>query len=169
MAAAMASPFDVTGAAWADAKVLLRIEGFAASVTYRCEALVQRLGVAAEIEPGDARWPAIRDVTAFHGKPGDVWRLSVKPSDAPGIIARAGAETVVLDWAGGLIWLLVEPGADLRTRIGPFGGHATRIRGDRAPIATFHPEPAAVARLTAGLKARFDPKGLLNPGLLGQT
>jgi FAD/FMN-containing dehydrogenase len=27
-----------------------------------------------------------------------------------------------------------------------------------------HPEPPAVAALTAGLRARFDPKGILNPG-----
>ena len=169
MAAAMASPFDVTGAAWAGGEVLLRIEGFAASVAYRCDALRQRLGLAGAIEPGAARWPKVRDVAAFQGHEGDVWRLSVKPSDAPGIIAKAGADVVMLDWAGGLIWLLVEPGIDLRARIGAFGGHATRMRGDSAGIATFHPEPAPVARLTAGLKARFDPKGLLNPGLLGQS
>ncbi len=169
MAAAMASPFDVTGAAWADAMVLLRIEGFAASVAYRCDALRQRLGVAAEIAPGAALWPMVRDVAAFHGHEGDVWRLSVKPSDAPGIIAKAGAEAVVLDWAGGLIWLRVEPGIDLRVRIGAFGGHATRMRGDSAGISTFHPEPAPVAHLTTGLKARFDPKGLLNPDLLDQS
>lgn len=166
MAAAMTSPFDVTGAAWAGGEVLLRIEGFAASVAYRCDALRQRLGVAAEIEPGASRWPMVRDVAAFQGHEGDVWRLSVKPSDAPAIIAKAGAEAVVLDWAGGLIWLLVEPGADLRARTGAIGGHATRMRGETGPIPTFHPEPAPVARLTEGLKARFDPKGLLNPGLL---
>ena len=73
----------------------------------------------------------------------------------------------MLDWAGGLIWLLVAPATDLRARIGPFGGHATRVRGDQGTIATFHPEPAAVARLTAGLRARFDPRNILNPGLMG--
>lgn len=169
MAAAMASPFDVTGAAWLAGEVLLRIEGFAASVEYRAQALRQRLGLAGGVEPGAERWRIVRNGAAFHGKPGDVWRLSVKPSDAPGIIANAGAEASVLDWAGGLIWLRVEPGTDFRARIGPFGGHATRMRGDTGPIPTFHPEPAPVARLTAGLKARFDPKGLLNPGLLGQS
>lgn len=169
MAAAMGSPFDVTGAAWMGGEVLLRIEGFAASVDYRAKALVQRLGLAGEVEQGAARWASVRDGATFQDKQGDVWRLSVKPSDAPALIAKAGAEAVVLDWAGGLIWLLVEPGLDLRARIGPFGGHATRIRGDIGPIPTFHPEPAPVAHLTAGLKAQFDPKGLLNPGLLGQS
>jgi glycolate oxidase FAD binding subunit len=28
----------------------------------------------------------------------------------------------------------------------------------------FHPKPAAVARLEAELRARFDPQGVLNPG-----
>ena len=169
MAAAMASPFDVTGAAWVGGEVLLRIEGFAASVAYRSETLLQRLGLAGGVEPGAVRWLAVRDVAAFQDRPGDVWRLSVKPSDAPGIVAKAGAEKMVLDWAGGLIWLLVEPGTDLRTRIGTFGGHATRMRGGPCGIPAFQPEPVAVARLTQGLRLRFDPKGLLNPGLLDPT
>ena len=166
MAAAMASPFDVTGAAWVAGQVLLRVEGFAASVAYRAKALQGRLG-AGDIALDGSLWTNIRDVTAFHGQTGDIWRLSVKPSDAPAILARAGADAAVLDWAGGLIWLLVAPATDLRARIGPFSGHATRIRGAANGVASFHPEPAAVARLTEGLKARFDPRGILNPGLMG--
>ena len=34
----------------------------------------------------------------------------------------------------------------------------------RARWGAFHPEPPAVAALAAGLRARFDPAGLLNPG-----
>jgi glycolate oxidase FAD binding subunit len=34
---------------------------------------------------------AVRDVEALAGAPGDVWRISVKPSDAPDIAAMAGA------------------------------------------------------------------------------
>jgi len=165
MAAAMASPFDVTGAAWVDGQVLLRLEGFAASVAYRVKALQARLAMG-EIETGGTRWTTVRDVAAFHGRQGDIWRLSVKPSDAPAILRRAGAEAAVLDWAGGLIWLLVAPGSDIRAWIGAFGGHATRVRGDSGTIPAFHPEQAAVARLTAGLKARFDPRNILNPGLM---
>ncbi len=31
-------------------------------------------------------------------------------------------------------------------------------------MGVFHPEPAPVARISAGLRARFDPAGVLNPG-----
>ena len=133
------------------------------------------LGRFGEIEVEDgaeavaARWRAVRDVGAFVGRAGDVWRVSVKPSDAAGIVARMGAEAVMLDWAGGLIWALVAPGVDLRARIGAFQGHATLMRATaetRARIAPFQPEAAAVAALTAGLRAKFDPRGILNPGLM---
>lgn len=176
MAAAVGSPFEVSGAVWDGTDVLLRIEGFQDSVAYRAGRLTGLLSPfgAVEVEEGraavDARWADLRDVAAFAGKPGDVWRLSVKPSDAPGIVARLGAEAAQLDWAGGLIWALVAPGTDLRDRIGAFGGHATLMRAApevRAQIAPFQPEPAPLAAIAAGLRAKFDPRGTLNPGLMG--
>jgi glycolate oxidase FAD binding subunit len=175
MATATGSPFEVSGAAWSPQGAMLRIEGFAASVAYRAGRLCDLLAPfgPVEVEEGReavaARWRGIRDGAAFAGRPGDVWRLSVKPSDAPGIVARIGAE-VRLDWAGGLIWALAEPGTDLRARIGAFAGHATLMRAapeTRAKIAPFQPEPAPLAALADGLRAQFDPRGLLNPGLMG--
>ena len=162
MAVAMGSPYDVTGAAFAGGEVLLRLEGFAASVAYRAGALAGLFGGfgAVAVEDGVARWAAVRDVAAFAGRQGDVWRLSVKPSDAPAIVDRLGAEAVLLDWAGGLIWALLEPGADVRTRLGAFGGHATRLRGG----VEFQPEPPGLAAIAAGLRAQFDPRGILNSG-----
>ena len=85
-------------------------------------------------------------------------------------MARSGARSVLYDWGGGLVWLLMPEGEDLRARLGAFAGHATLIRAAddvRARIATFQPEPAPLAAISAGLRARFDPKGILNPGLMG--
>jgi glycolate oxidase FAD binding subunit len=172
MTRALGSPYEVTGAAhWPGTGTFLRIEGFAESVAYRAGRLQAMLG--GEIEDGvaavAARWAAIRDVAPFHGQAGDVWRLSVKPSDAPGIAARAGGRALY-DWGGGLVWVLVEEGTDLRARLGEFGGHATLVRADRdvrARLGTFQPEPAPVAAIATGLRARFDPRGVLNPGLMG--
>jgi len=31
----------------------------------------------------------------------------------------------------------------------------------------FHPEPAPLAQIATGLRAQFDPRGILNPGLMG--
>lgn len=172
LAAAMGSPFDVSGAAWTpSAGALVRVEGLAGSVAYRTDELLARLGGTWErIEDGAALWRDIRDVTAFAGRPGTVWRLSTKPSDAPGVLADLAAVTrdVVMDWAGGLLWLLVDEGtqaATIRQAVGLRGGHATRIRGG-GDGAAFQPEPLALARLAAGLKAKFDPRGILNLGLM---
>ncbi len=172
MTRALGSPYEVSGAAhWPGAGTFLRVEGFAESVAYRAGRLQAMLG--GEVEDGvtatTTRWAAIRDVAPFHGQTGDVWRLSVKPSDAPGIAARAGGRALY-DWGGGLVWLLLEPGTDLRARLGEFSGHATLVRADRdvrARLGTFQPEPAPVAAIAAGLRARFDPRAVLNPGVMG--
>ncbi|MCU9847475.1 FAD-binding protein [Defluviimonas sp. WL0024] len=176
LSAALGTPFDVTGAAYLPGEgALVRIEGFAASVAYRAERLAAALGahgpvaVEADAERVAALWCRVREVAPFHGKAGDVWRISVRPSDAPGLVARIGGAWM-LDWGGGLVWALVPEGSDLRAALGPIRGHATLIRAaaaTRARIATFAPEPAALAAISAGLRARFDPRGILNPGLMG--
>jgi len=79
-------------------------------------------------------------------------------------------EPRLLTAAGGaaIVGLVLE-GADLRAALGPFAGHATLIRaaeGTRRALPPFPPEPAPVAALAAGLRARFDPRGILNPGLM---
>jgi glycolate oxidase FAD binding subunit len=49
-------------------------------------------------------------------------------------------------------------------------GHATLVRAApemKRALGVFHPEPAPLAALAAGLRRRFDPRGILNPGLMG--
>ncbi|MCF6316659.1 MAG: FAD-binding protein [Marinosulfonomonas sp.] len=171
MAAALGSPFEVSGAAHDGVRTLLRIEGFAASVAYRAERLQNLLAEfgEAEVEADPARvasiWQGVRDVAPFHGEPGDVWRISVKPSDAPEVLANLGAKDVLLDWGGGLIWVLMPLGADVRAKMGDVRGHATLVRG--TGFARFQPEPAPLAAITAGLRSQFDPRSILNAGLMG--
>jgi len=153
MSAAMGAPFDVSGAAFQDGKVVLRLEGFADSVAYRASELTARLASFAEGHCFDgaesaAIWADIRDVRALADAPGDIWRVSVRPSDGPRVIAAAGeGAAYVMDWAGGLVWLALPEGRDLRGKLAGVGGHATLVR-------------------TSGLRARFDPRGVLNPGLM---
>ncbi|MBC2834180.1 FAD-binding protein [Paragemmobacter straminiformis] len=163
MASALTSPFDVTGAAhWPGRGTFLRIEGFAASVAYRRAELQRRLaGFGAVDVAVDDPWPAIRDVAPFHDAAGDVWRLSTVPSEAAALAARAGADQVLYDWGGGLVWLRLAEGTDLRARLGPFQGHATLVRSASA-LQRFQPEPAPIAALTKGLRAKFDPRGLFS-------
>ena len=180
MAAVLGSPFDVSGAAHIATSAegypvtFLRIEGFAASVAYRAERLKALLAGRGELvlvtDPAqvDRQWQSLRDVEVFHGTGEDVWRISVKPSDAPALIdALPEGARACLDWGGGLIWAGVDPGTDLRRHLAGFAGHATRVRGDAGDgIAAFHPEAPALAALAKGLRAKFDPRGVLNPGLM---
>ena len=55
-------------------------------------------------------------------------------------------------------------GSDLRARLTGIAGHATLVRGSGQ--IRFHPEPAGVAALSAGLRRKFDPRGILNAGLM---
>ncbi len=57
--------------------------------------------------------------------------------------------------------------AAIRAALAGRGGHATLVRAPdavRAAVAVFEPLAPALAAVTAGLKASFDPDGLLNPG-----
>lgn len=174
MSMALGSPFEVTGAAYGgdDPVVMLRIEGAAASVAYRAgqlSDLLARFGVVEPAGASDDVWKSVRDVKVFQGVKGDVWRLSVKPSDAPEISAKLEAEGLLFDWGGGLIWALVAEDTDLRARLGAFGGHATLIRASdetKARLGMFQPQSAPLAAISAGLRARFDPRGIFNQGLM---
>lgn len=181
MTAALGTPFEVSGAAHlgqidgARSKTRLRIEGFAGSVDYRAGRLIDALSafgafmVEEEGKPAQKIWADIRDVQAFSDLPGDVWHLSTVPGDAPDLVAKLPDVKVQYDWGGGRVWLLVPEGVDLRAQLGPFRGHATLIRASqdtRAAIAPFQPENPIVARLSDDLRRRFDPRGILNPGLM---
>ncbi|MEM7318986.1 MAG: FAD-binding protein, partial [Pseudomonadota bacterium] len=176
MSAALSSPFEVSGAAYDPAAgfVYLRLEGFEASVAYRIGRLIDRLSDYGDthVKTGQTsapHWQEIRDVACFHDEPGDIWRLSVKPTEAPEIAARAEADGTLFDWGGGLIWLRVDSETDLRSRLGSFSGHATLMRASsetRARFGMFHPDPAPLAAITQGLRDKFDPRGVLNPGLM---
>lgn len=171
MSAALGSPFEVTGAARGGAGTVIRIEGFAGSVAYRTAELTKVLAPFGAVSVLDAdasaaRWREIRDVTALADAMGDIWRISVRPSAAPGVLAALPDCPTVMDWGGGLIWLAAPAGTDVRGAMAGVDGHATLIRGT-ADVPTFHPEPAPVAALGAGLRAKFDPRGILNPGAMG--
>ena len=172
---AMSSPYDVTGAAFVPGiGALIRLEGMAGSVRYRSAALTGRLSGPWEQRSNAgsvALWRDVRDVTVFAGQAGAVWRLSVKPSDALRVTAGLTdlSHQAMFDWGGGLIWVLVPSGASALVRGLIAGrGHATLVRGvpGMEEVPVFQPESAGVAALTAGLRATFDPRGILNKGLM---
>ena len=60
--------------------------------------------------------------------------------------------------------------APIRAETSRLGGHATLVRASavtRAAVDVFQPESEPLARISAGLRAKFDPHGILNPGRMG--
>ncbi len=184
LCAALGSPFEVSGAAHLPGeapRTLLRIEHFPDSVEYRVKALgklLAKFGVARQLDEAQsaAEWRAIRDVSALAQPANDaVWRISTAPTRAPALVAAIRerlAARCLYDWGGGLVWLACAADGDcgaavIRGALATPGGHATLVRASeeaRARIDVFQPQGEALMKLTGGIKAAFDPDGVLNPG-----
>jgi glycolate oxidase FAD binding subunit len=160
---ALGSPFDISGAAFAQGQALIRVEGMAGSVAYRVGELRARLGGDWRMVPGAesaALWAGVRDVAPLQGRVGSIWRLVVKQTEAMGLVQRLGGEAVY-DWGGGLVWLALPGGQAESVRAAVAGfGHATLMRPSRGDegVSALPPEPPAVAALSAALRQRFDPR-----------
>ena len=184
---ALGSPYEITGAAHipsvdqAGASTLLRIEGFSFSVEYRLgelRRLLKRYGTPDIVERkgADALWQSVRDATLI-ADPRDraVWRVSTAPTKAPELtaaIARSLDARWFYDWGGGLVWIATDPRGDagaaaIRKALRTTGGHATLVRAPaevRAAVDVFEPQAEALMRVSAGIKASFDPAGIFSPG-----
>jgi glycolate oxidase FAD binding subunit len=159
----------------------IRLQGPAPSVEVRCRgvrALWHSCGDIEELHSHNSAtlWQEIGDIASLLNKPEDqIWRISVPPSEGPGVVARVKGQIkcdAYFDWGGGLIWLAIEgdlaqAGTLIRSALGPLGGHATLLRG-RPEIRTvcdvFQPQTFELHRLTKSIKGKFDPEGVLNPG-----
>jgi glycolate oxidase FAD binding subunit len=192
--AAMASAYDVSGAAFLPAPAAaratalaaeagiaaLRLEGPGPSLRHRAEALKSLLRLpAAEISELDTPrsrefWREVRDAALLPAA-GILWRISTPPAAAPALLealAPLHAQWLA-DWAGGLIWLALDDAAAdagasaIRSALAAHGGHATLIRAAaelRAKVEVFQPQAGPLARLSARVKESFDPQHILNPG-----
>lgn len=165
---ALATPYEVSGAAFLDGTAWLRIEGLSPQIEYRQKRLLEMFGAHdIQILDGDTTrdlWRGFRDVTHFAGDL-PLWRILVKPTDAPAVVARLHdlGGRVSLDWGGGLIWYCGPGEASSLRQIAP---HATLVRRGGASGTAFPPEAPAITRLSQELRRRFDPAGILNPGLM---
>lgn len=162
LSTAFATPHEVSAAQHISGGAThIRLEGFAASLHKRATAL-------ASILPGFALaehdWEAARQLPGLTPAPSEtLWRISVRPShgaETGAALRAAGTTTLHYDWGGGLIWAIAPSAANMRAAM-PHSGHATAM----VQLAgAFHPEPAPITTLSLGLRAKFDPKHLFNPG-----
>ena len=192
LAAALGSPFGVSGAAWLPAEAaarapeldgmpggvaLARIEDFVPSVAYRLGKLRDQLGgTLLDDEASRALWRRIRDAEVLPVAAEDgVWRVSVRPSSGPAVAAalEAAGARLFLDWGGGLVWAAgpatAATHAAVRDAAKAHGGTWTVMRAPdalRAAVDVVPPEAAALAAITRRVKAAMDPAGIMNPGRL---
>lgn len=191
LSAALGSPYGVSGAAWLPAAAaervpalagqgavaVVRIEDFATSVAYRLERLATELaafGAALTLDDAASKavWQAIRDAVPLRAEPNDaIWRVSVRPSNGPAVLAALEDARCFLDWGGGLVWVAGLAGLHDRVVVAAQAGRGTWtvLRGPepmRAAVDVVPPEAPALATITRRVKAAMDPAGILNPGRL---
>ncbi|CAD7026428.1 FAD/FMN-containing dehydrogenase [Pseudorhizobium halotolerans] len=171
---ALATPFEVSGAAFFDRTAWLRIEGLSRQVEYRCERL-QALFRGRDIdtlEDGKSRhlWRNLRDVRHFADRSDAVWRILVKPTEAPATmeaLERLGGESS-LDWGAALIWYCGNADCAAVRAAVPEGVVTLARPGPGSTGPAFINEAPGAAALAASLRNVFDPAGIFNPGRMGR-
>jgi glycolate oxidase FAD binding subunit len=189
MSAALGTPFDVSGAATIQDTdgglgVIIRVEGFEASIRYRIKELKTGLAKFGETEEVLNPWLEVRDLPSWASLD-TVWKVSVRPTDALSVIAtmqdlqKDVGFKCQLDWGGGLLWLGLDAkqlgdfpvGLQLHKvlqgAVGQLGGHATLMKSSilsGQDIPHFQPLSRMVEIVSQTLRSKFDPRGILNPG-----
>jgi glycolate oxidase FAD binding subunit len=162
----------ITGAAWSDGQVQLRIESSPAALPVLVDAARSRLPTGTLIEDQESRalWAAIASLHGHLESDDIIWRCPLPASRAPALAALLPPDARLrLDWAGALVWVLLPAGAadlDMHAIVAQAAGrdgHAERLRGSASPIPARAPLEPGLAALSARVKALFDPAGILSP------
>lgn len=152
-------PLPVSGAAFVDRHLYVRLSGSAAGV----DAAVRELGGEPVLDDR-LFWLELREHRLpFFAGDEPLWRLSVPPAaphlDLPG--------EQLLDWGGAQRWLRSSADAEtIHEQAMRLGGHASLFRGGDRHGEVFAPLDPVLARLHRELKQAFDPAGILNRGRL---
>ena len=155
-------PLPLSGAAYLEGQLWLRLSGSEAAVT----AAQQQLGG----EPGDDHfWSQLREQQlSFFAGEAPLWRLAL-PADLPN--PHLADSRWLIDWGGGQRWLRsAADRATIQQAASALGGHATCYRAGTAAgehdIEPFTPLPPPLLALQQRLRQAFDPGRILNRGRL---
>jgi glycolate oxidase FAD binding subunit len=160
----------------AEGLTAVRFEGAREAVEERVALVMERYRRAgARKLGGDVShdlWKRIGNLDLLSRESGVVWRITAPPFAAPAIAGEIGPNAAQYDWAGGLMWLVLDDAphahANLVRQVAArHGAQATLFRASEASRAThgvFQPLEPALERLNREVKAAFDPKAVFNPG-----
>jgi glycolate oxidase FAD binding subunit len=151
-------PLPISASAWLDGELRIRLSGARAAV----EAAGAKLG-GDVVDAAERWWADLREQRLpFFAGEAPLWRVSLPPTTPPLRMAAT-----LIEWHGGQRWVRGDHAPEaVHAMARQLGGHATRFRGGDAAQPAFQPLDAALARISARLKAEFDPSGIFNPGRL---
>jgi glycolate oxidase FAD binding subunit len=146
-------PLPLSGTCFDAGQLRVRLSGAEAAVLSACAQ------IGGEIVERDHYWQQLRDheLPTFRTD-AEVWRWSLPPG------AAAPSGNALIEWAGALRWV-TGPDADDVTLAEHLGGTAAPFSAGYAQLTAGN-MPAALSRYHQRLKAAFDPKNILNPGLV---
>lgn len=160
----------------AEGLTAIRFEGAREAVEERAAALLERYrrGGARRLggEVSRQLWRRIGGLDLLVREPGIVWRVAAPPFAAAAIAGEIGPNAAQYDWAGGLMWLLLDDAPHshaslVRAVAARHNALSTLVRASdeqRTAHGVFQPQDEVIARLTRDVKAAFDPNGVFNPG-----
>jgi len=152
----------VSAACHINQQLYLRLSGNAQAVKQACE----QTGGETLDDAGNF-WQTIKEHQhPFFQSQKPLWRLSIPPANA----APELDDDSLLDWGGGLYWLLTNlPAAQIKMAAANAGGHATLFRNPAEEKDRFTSLPAPMRALHKKLKQAFDPGSILNPDLFSKV
>lgn len=154
-------PLPVSASAWVNGKLYIRLSGTGRGV----EAASHDIG-GNKLDNADEFWHQLREQQlSFFNSDKSLWRLSVPPTAE---MLPVNGSTLI-EWGGGLRWLVSDAPADeIFSAAASCGGHAKLYSGSDRLQDVFQPLDAGLITLHRNLKHSFDPHGIFNPGRMYQ-
>ncbi len=152
-------PLPISATCYVKGELFLRLSGAKSAV----RAAQLKLG-GEEWGGGEMFWHSVREQKhEFFQSDNPLWRLSVKSTEP--LMHVLGEQ--MIEWNGGLRWLLNENGigeGTIRDTVQNASGHATLFRSREARTGAFHPLTSGMIKIHRLMKEKFDPAGIFNPG-----
>ena len=153
-------PLPISAMSYVNGKLRIRISG-----TVNGTRIAEML-IGGDLDPdGESYWTRLNEhKLEFFDRPDSLWRLSLPAVAEP--VRLVG--DCLIDWAGALRWMYSnESPQTVFDYARSIGGHAMMFRPDSQWSSNFFSELSGpVGRIHRNLKRSFDPRGILNPGIL---